>query len=252
MRDAGQYRVPRHGLQVEETLAAGDADGATCLARYWVAWDVARTLGVPRAYDLGCGAGYGCRILLDAPSSPAVTGVDISQGALDESRGTWARDGVDAAAPKFVRLDLDDPSWRQALGPPGSAPLVTCFDVLELLRHRDLFLDALAQFLEPERGVALFSANFLDRHQPVAYPDDAAVHYDAPALRRTLMRYFGVVRFVDDAAVEGRVDPFGLLRKYDGLVKRATPAGGAAKGRVRVARDVAYCAKPIVPPGVRP
>jgi 2-polyprenyl-3-methyl-5-hydroxy-6-metoxy-1,4-benzoquinol methylase len=63
---------------------------------------------VPRILDLGCGVGYGSRLLKDSNPQATVVGVDISQDAVDYAARHYSHGNV-----SFVRSDAmtfeDDP-----------------------------------------------------------------------------------------------------------------------------------------------
>jgi SAM-dependent methyltransferase len=77
----------------------------------------------PRALDLACGTGGTVRWL--AQRGWRVTGVDVSEAALDLAWAALAAAGL-AAQVTFLHADLD--GWRPA---PASYDLITCFYFLD-------------------------------------------------------------------------------------------------------------------------
>jgi hypothetical protein len=241
MRRMKYSKVPEHGLQVEETLAAGDREGGEHLARYWWAWSIRQALQLPSsvAVDLGCGCAYGTRILSEGFDIPSTTfGVDLDRDTLNLAR----RDYGGLTNIRLVELPnhlgLDQP-WAEHV--PVVMDLVTVFDTLEMIRHRDMFLDELTMRLNPN-GVALFSAG-LYRMASDPSPKDAYFRYSGPTLIRTLKRYFSIVRTMEeDIATEGEtVTPFQYVYDLNHTLRQAAQSGEP----LQVGADLIYCAKPI-------
>jgi SAM-dependent methyltransferase len=217
--------VPEHGLDVVETVAAGDIVGALHVSRYWTAWTIAAAVQAASAVDLGCGCGYGCRILVEHhPTLSAVTGIDLFTEGLNLAR----RDYGTIKALNFIQFDLDA-IWPNSL--PSDLQFVTAFEILEYIRHRDLFLTQLVQHMTPD-GVALFSAGALNTI--AENPKDARFRYDRALLRDTLQRYFKTVQLFEDG---------GDVFAYDKELKSLLPADTKFPGLF--ACGLVYCSQPI-------
>jgi len=88
-----------------------------------------------RVLDLGCGTGYGSRIL--RPEATSVTGIDNDAPTIEQARATiGASDDISfetADAVEYLRRDLS-----------GSFDAIVAFEVLEHLRDADVALELLA------------------------------------------------------------------------------------------------------------
>ena len=175
--------VPDHGLQIQEQK---DRNGVYHLFRYWWAWLLARELKVKKIWDLGCGCGYGCRILREQLDIE-VLGVDVDPTALNRARGAYQLPGV-----TYDQVDLDK-VWTME----HKADCVVSFHTLEFLRNRALFLDRVANSLT-EHGVFLFSTQ---THTSAVYEPDwdrQQIIYDRQQVDRLLRRHFTYVAHAHD------------------------------------------------------
>lgn len=154
-----------------ERLHAGDRLFSVDLARHEAAYELARArLSAGRVLDLGCGSGYGSASL--ARSHSGVLGLDrIPPDAT--SRASRAR---------FVRARLEGIPLAQR-----SFALIVSFQVIEHLEDPTLYVDAIADLLEPD-GVALITTPNLAMSDGV---NPFHVHeYRAPELAACLRRRF--------------------------------------------------------------
>lgn len=189
MKQGRWHKIPEHGLQLEETADAGDEEGIRALARYWWAWTVlkgADTAGRDLlVWDLGCGCGYGARILAEEKEAQRrnVLGVDVDHSAC---LSCW-RDYPKANL-QFIEFNLETP-WDHPLL-EQTPDVVVAFDFFEdSLKHRELFLEQLVSRAAPNSAF-LLNAQHLYHPRPDGYPQAAAVRYDAPTLHRFLSRYY--------------------------------------------------------------
>lgn len=188
MKNHGYFKTPQHGLQIEETLTMGDKEGVEHLARYWHAFHVGRLLSSKRVVDLGCGGGYGSRILLEIPDVKQVIGFDADKKALNTARGDYAD-----ARLSFEEFWLEN-EWSGNAELSKNADLVVCYECMEMLKHREFFLEQAVKIVASD-GAMLLSANFVGRQQCHAEPNDAYFHYTRPVLERLLQRYFRKIEF---------------------------------------------------------
>jgi SAM-dependent methyltransferase len=114
------------------------------LARY--RWAAACVSGL-RALDAGCGVGYGSLLLRDAGAT-SVTGIDISQEAIDVA-STRAAEGTRFLLGDIMALPLEDASFDVAV----------CFEAIEHVQNQDLALDELRRVLTPEGLLIISSPN---------------------------------------------------------------------------------------------
>ena len=184
MLQVHDFLVPEHGLQVEETLAAGDAQGAIHLARYWWAWQHVKG----RVWDLGCGCGYGTRILCEQkPNVSAVIGVDM------ERRGILlARSEFNHPLTEYVQADVGGFDWPTELDAP--ADVVVCFELLNRLSNPAVFLETLIKRMAPD-GKFLLSLPLSDTGDFTS----AVRVYPRKLIFALLARYFARVENVSAA-----------------------------------------------------
>lgn len=105
----------------------------------------ARWAAGKRVLDIACGEGYGSALL--ARSAAHVTGVDVSDEAVEHARRAYAGLGnVEFRAGSCTRIPLPD----------GSVDLVVSFETVEHIAEQEAFLDEVARVLAPD-GVLLLS-----------------------------------------------------------------------------------------------
>jgi len=235
--------MPQHGLQVEETLEASDVEGAEALMRYWWANSIRRSMLNANAtnivaVDMGCGCGYGTTILAEGFEAYPTIGVDCDREALNMARRDYGSlDHVKIVQMLLLGLDQD---WMDFV--PRNINLATVFETIEMLRHRDFFLDQLTRRLAPD-GVALFSAG-LHRTAVDSAPKDgvfANFRYNGELLVSTLRRYFKtVIPF-------GVKDDKGVFAYVHAMNKKIREAAIGAGQPPQGGRDLVYCSKPIKP-----
>ena len=124
----------------------GELVEAEHLVRYWWASHLAAGREV---LDAGCGAGYGCAILLDAGAARCV-GVDISPEAVEaasESHGE--REGIEFVVGDVGQLPFADDSFD----------LVTCFETIEHVEAQERVVAELARVLRPGGLLVISSPN---------------------------------------------------------------------------------------------
>jgi 2-polyprenyl-3-methyl-5-hydroxy-6-metoxy-1,4-benzoquinol methylase len=128
-------------LQLEE--AADTADQATLqrLSHYWWAWRIIESHNYRRIHDIGCGTGYGCKIMSVQHTEHEFHGWDKDNHALTIANDMFSEDQI-----TYRRVNLDED--HSSLIKRGHEPqLITCFHTFEALEHRDLFLYWVTQIL---------------------------------------------------------------------------------------------------------
>lgn len=132
----GERLIPRHdkgrGVYYEH------------LARYIFAAQLAKDKDV---YDLGCGSGFGSRILSVNGGAKSVFGVDRSEKAVRYARATYGGKGI-----TFKVIDLE--KGRKFLD--VRKKLVVAFEIIEHLYDQDGFVKFVKSLLSRD-GIAMFS-----------------------------------------------------------------------------------------------
>jgi SAM-dependent methyltransferase len=109
-----------------------------------------------KVLDAACGEGYGSALL--AGSAAAVTGVDVSEAAIEHARRRYLASNLDFLAADCLRLPFDD----------GSFERIVSFETLEHLADHDGLLREFRRVLAPEGFLLLSSpdkAVYSDRLQ---------------------------------------------------------------------------------------
>lgn len=98
-----------------------------------------------KVLDLGCGSGYGSRIL-KALGAKEVFGVDISKEAVEYARSTYGNQNV-----KFLTADVEKlPLFKERFD------TIAAFEILEHLQNHNSFLKGIKKNLKPD-GIFLVS-----------------------------------------------------------------------------------------------
>jgi len=177
-------------LQPEEAIKVNDLTAATALVDYWWAWCHVKRQEVELVYDFGCDSGYGSRILIE-DTKAFVQGFDGDTAALAYARGEYHQPSRNS----FKRVDFDM-GWAEILH--NMAPqLIIAFDLLEKLKHRELFLEQVTEALDKGGWFFLSSWNL----RPVTGhrgKKPYRVGYSRSDLKHLLMRYFKEVFTLQD------------------------------------------------------
>jgi 2-polyprenyl-3-methyl-5-hydroxy-6-metoxy-1,4-benzoquinol methylase len=204
-----EHFVATDGLDIETYIARCDLTAVHHLIRYrWAASVLAETRADARLLDLGCGSGYGAFELAGALPRAHVVGVDYDTNAITSARAAFARGNL-------VYRVGDPLRWDATIG-PGLFDTVTCFDVLEHVEHRELFMEALVAHLTDD-AVVLFST-------PSAAADNDLrpgwefhrIEYGTASLYDFLRRYFATL-------VGSERDDFPARRHFTDLHARGVP-----------------------------
>lgn len=181
-----EHFVPGLGLELESYIARQDLTGIHHLIRYrWAIAYLTSTGRTRRLLDLGCGAGYGSLLLAEALPNVEVLGVDYDGEAIATASRTFRRSNLS--------FRVGDPlDWPATIG-AERFDTVVCFDVLEHVAHREIFMEAVVRHLLDE-GILLLST-------PCGHPQNQLrpawehheIEYCARSLYDFLRRYFGVL-----------------------------------------------------------
>lgn len=112
------------------------------LARYQMA---AELVAGRRVLDVGSGAGYGAAILR-AAGADRVQGIDTDPQAVADATARYAAEGITFDVHDCESLPISGAGWQ----------VVTCFEVIEHLRHPEALLSSVGGLLSAD-GVLLVS-----------------------------------------------------------------------------------------------
>lgn len=194
-RVVDEHFTPAAALDLETYIEAGDLTAIHHLARYLWARELLPH-GATRLLDLGCGSGYGSFLMAEARPEASVIGVDYDAQAVEHARQHHQLRNLSFA--------VGDPTdWGGTIG--GSTfDVITCFDVIEHVLHRELLLEAIAQHLAPD-GALYFSTPCASDHNTLRPAwEHHRIEYSTASLYDLLSRYFSEVVRSDDAEFPGR------------------------------------------------
>lgn len=160
------------------------------------------------ALDLACGTGYGSRILAQY-GAREVTGIDLSESALDEGRRLHAHPRV-----RLIRGDAFDPPVRQRFD------VVVSFETIEHVPTPERLLDVLVDLVDPSGTFICSTPNRAVTNPGTTRHDRPANPYHMTELNQSEFREELRSRF-RDVTVYGQIYPLPTGRVTTGLVKRA-------------------------------
>lgn len=196
-RVVDEHFTPGAELDLEAYISAGDLTGIHHLTRYHWATEILREHApLESLLDLGCGSGYGAFLLATELPSTAVLGVDYDPRAIAEATQRYSLPNLSFA--------VGDPTdWEATIG-SQSFDVVTSFDVIEHVRHRELFLEGLVKHLRPEGTLLLSTPCGAGRNILQPGWEHHQIEFSAASLYDFLRRYFSTVLRSDEAGFPGR------------------------------------------------
>jgi SAM-dependent methyltransferase len=191
-----EHFVPNRGLELEEYAKNGDLTGAHHLVRYLWAVEHLREAPPARVLDLGCGSGYGSFTLAGALPDAEVVGVDYDEDAITQAQRAYARPNLRYAQGNPLR-------WEDDIG-VETWDVIVCFDVLEHVDHREIFMESLARHLAG--GGQLLLSTPCGRATNELKPgwEHHKIEYSAASLFDFLRRYFREIVGSDNDAFPHR------------------------------------------------
>ncbi len=196
-RVVDEHFTPGPDLDIEAYIASGDLTGIHHLVRYRWALEILRSRpAFASLLDLGCGSGYGAYLLAQGLAQTEVRGVDYDPLAIAVARQRFS-------VPNLSFATGDPTDWNQSIG-DRLLDVVTCFDVLEHVKHRELLLEGVVQHLS-RAGWLLFSTPCAsNRNELRPGWEHHQVEYSTASLYDLLRRYFHVVLRSDEPGFPGR------------------------------------------------
>ena len=194
-RVVDEHFTPEAALDLDTYIEAGDLTAIHHLARYLWARELLPQ-GETRVLDLGCGSGYGSFLMAEARPAAHVTGIDYDAQAVESARQRHRSENLCFA--------VGDPTdWNATMG-GASFDVITCFDVIEHVQHRELMLEAIAQHLSP--GGTLFFSTPCASDVNILEPawEYHRIEYSTASLYDLLARYFSEILRSEDEAFPRR------------------------------------------------
>ncbi len=188
-RVVDEHFTPGAALDLETYIESGDLTAIHHLARYLWARELLPS-GEVRVLDLGCGSGYGSFLIAQAHPDAHVLAVDYDVQAVAHAQEHHQLGNLSFA--------VGDPTdWDGTIG-GSSFDLITCFDVIEHVLHRELLLEAIAQHLTPDGALYFSTPCASDRNILQPGWEHHRIEYSTASLYDFLSRYFSeVVRSED-------------------------------------------------------
>jgi SAM-dependent methyltransferase len=187
-----EHFVPSFGLDLEEYIARNDLTAIHHLIRYYWAvavlskWDLQG-----RLLDLGCGAGYGAYLLADTLPRVQVLGVDYDGNAVRAAAGRYQRANLSYRVADPLR-------WSPTIG-DGTFETIVCFDVLEHVPHREIFLEGVVTHLTPAGRLLLSTPSGMSENTLKPEWPQHRIEYGTASLYDFLRRYFRQIAASDQA-----------------------------------------------------
>lgn len=118
------------------------------IERYRFAGHIAKSLKHPVLIDVGCGYGYGTKIIKGIAPKTKIFGIDRNFSALTKARENYSKYAT------FIKRDIRKLPFKD-----NFADLVTCFEVAEHLEEKDQqnFINEIARVLKKETGLLILS-----------------------------------------------------------------------------------------------
>ena len=194
MEETSEFFVPHLGLDVESYIAAESKQGIHHIGRYTWASKVLAGLENKRLVDIACGAGYGSYLLASALPQCKVLGGDYDPNSIEHAREKYS-------ASNLTYENADIVTWKYLDNGHslGEVDVITSFDTIEHLLHREICLINLTEHLA-EDGVLLFSTPV--KTEPILNPgwEHHKLEYSYGLLTNLLRRFFKEVLVPGDEA----------------------------------------------------
>jgi ubiquinone/menaquinone biosynthesis C-methylase UbiE len=116
--------------------------------RYKFAGRIAKSLSNPVLLDVGCGYGYGAKIIKDIAPKTNISAIDRNSSALEKAKSKYSNYA------NFIKGDIRKLPFKD-----NFADIVTCFEVTEHLEQKDQqnFINGLARVLKKDTGMLILS-----------------------------------------------------------------------------------------------
>jgi ubiquinone/menaquinone biosynthesis C-methylase UbiE len=197
-----EYLAAERDLHMDMLREAGRRSDAH-VARYTLAAESVRPGDA--VLDAACGLGYGSALLHDVAANVTVTGIDISDSAIDYARATFASR---RPALTFTAADV----MRIASYPSASFNVIASFETLEHIPNPDAFVAEAARLLRPGgKFICSVPNQWLDETGRDPNPFHLSV-FDLDALTRLLEPHLRVDRIVAQFAGGGMKHPTAARR----------------------------------------
>ncbi|HEC05021.1 MAG TPA: class I SAM-dependent methyltransferase, partial [Thiothrix sp.] len=143
-----EFYLPDLGYDVNAYIRASNKQGIHHVGRYQ--WATSLVTGKKRILDIACGAGYGAMMYSKQNNTAEIIGADYDERAVH-----YANKNFSAANLSYKVGNLE--TWQWADGKPmGKFDLISSFDTIEHLHHREIAMIKLCDALTDD-GMLLLS-----------------------------------------------------------------------------------------------
>lgn len=186
-----EHFVPYMGLELEPYILQKDIAAVHHLIRYYWALRIIENLpSTESILDVACGGGYGSYLLSEKFPNIQVVGADYDKAAIKKAREIYKNDNL-----YFIVGDVLE--WEKTIG-NKTFDIITSFDTLEHVPHREIMLENIVQHLSKEGK--LFLSTPCGTTDNILFPawQSHKIEFSYISLYDLMKRYFNVVLPPDD------------------------------------------------------
>lgn len=188
-----EHFAPKDGLELSDYIETRNVTAVHSILRYrWALCVLEEISPKGNILDLACGSGFGSFMLARAFPQTLVVGCDYDPKAIQYAQKYYS-------APNLRFGVGDGTRWDQTVG-AETYDVITSFDTLEHVRHRDIFMENLVSHLH-HAGCLLFSTPCgTSTNELMPVWSHHHIEYSSASLFDFIQRYFRqVVRPEDEA-----------------------------------------------------
>lgn len=197
-------------------IPTAEGEVSFVFARHRFAYEWARQFVAGKdVLDIGCGTGYGCKILSESASS--VLGIDYSAEAIEFCRKKFSASNIE-----YVQMDASQFKLNRQFD------VAVSFQVIEHLQHPDTFLDRIKDVMRPSGKIIITTPNV---RVPTAESNTNPFHFNEMnyqqfyRLLQSKLDTFDLygIGYASPNRLRRVVQSFPLYRQVGKLFKRANP-----------------------------
>lgn len=200
-----EHFSPDGPIDLERYLLTDDYLGVHHLIRYlWARTALSDAGPFSTLLDLGCGDGYGTFQLATAFPKATVLGCDYDESAVVRARNRYCLPNLSFRAGDGTR-------WPDTIG-GDIFDVIVCFDVLEHVVHREIFMEELVQHLDPSGSLLFSTPCAADWNEFRPSWEFHQIEYSSRSLFDFMSRYFRLLGRPDNDSLP-HLEVFDALRR---------------------------------------
>ena len=194
-----EFFMPDLNLKLEDYIQMEDTQGIHHLGRYHWARQVIEKIPNKSIIDIACGSGFGSYMLAGNFPSSQVVGVDYDQRAVDLANNNYSLSNLKYAKGNMVTWKFEGGDWDGK--PLGEFDVITSFDTLEHILHREIALKNIITHLN--KGGHLIISTPCSRGETKLKPgwEHHKIEYNFDDLYDFLKRYFREIKRPEDGSL---------------------------------------------------